>query len=75
MDALYHCLNDVSPLNREVRLKVTIVRIWKLHLYDDDKQIISSLEMVLADQQVIWLFIVMPFLFGMYFVFRFCLGE
>lgn len=51
MDILLHNLSDGSPLSIEVRLKIGIVRLWETHSYDGDKQIITSLEMVLADQE------------------------
>lgn len=47
MEILLQDLKEISPLSREIRLRVTVVHLWE----PSYKKIISSLEMVVADSQ------------------------
>ena len=50
----FDAVSDITPLKESWRLRVRIVRLWVMPGFEQ-KDTTNSLEMILIDEQVIWL--------------------
>lgn len=75
MEILLDNLREISPLSGEIKLRVTVVRLWEVPSRDGPRGIVSSLEMVVADEQGCKIQASVPEVLLHLFVGKFCRGR
>jgi hypothetical protein len=51
VDSKFDCVADIVPENENVRIKVRVIRLWKVAGFLNPSEV-NSLEMVLVDEKV-----------------------